>query len=99
MSETEILRLAAALREQPALVEACERVTSLAELGDVLKAAGFDISEEEARELFLPPSQISDSQLDAVAGGEDGGIVFMNGWHHRMTHMEWMWRQRIRGDK
>ncbi|MGQ9367164.1 Nif11-like leader peptide family RiPP precursor [Azospirillum sp. A39] len=69
MSQTELQRLAVALQADPGIGERFRDASDAADLSARLRAAGYGITEEEAAEMARRATELSDDQLDQVAGG------------------------------
>ncbi len=77
MSQSEVERFVADLKENDALRE--ELTLNASGVGSVVefaKAKGYDITADEARSYIQSQTEqeLSDEELDAVAGGKGGGV-------------------------
>lgn len=76
MSKADIERFVADLNSDAALLEEVKAAAgSLSKVVDVAKAKGYDITVDEAKAYIEEQAkqELSDEQLDAVAGGKTGG--------------------------
>lgn len=73
MSQTEFQRFVTAMQTTPALAETYSTATTPADLAGRLRADGYDVTEAEVqdglRQAAASTGELSDEQLDGVAGG------------------------------
>lgn len=81
MSRADIDRFVENLKSDPALLEQVKTgATGLASVVDLAKSKGYDVTIDEAKAYIdeQAHAELSDDQLDAVAGGKGGGSVQAN---------------------
>lgn len=69
MSQSELLRFATAIENQPALAERYGVAATPADLAALMRTDGYDITDDEVTELLPKNDELTDQQLDSVAGG------------------------------
>lgn len=69
MSHTELQRFASAALNDTALAGRYAAVRSPADLAGLMRADGYDVTDDEVAAAFHKDPDLSDDQLDAVAGG------------------------------
>lgn len=69
MSQSEIERLLAAVTSTPDLIASYHTAADAAELAQRLRADGYDISEADIIGRLADGAELSDEDLDGVAGG------------------------------
>lgn len=76
MSQADVERFVADLKKDPALLKQVQgSSTGLASVVSLAKSKGYDVTMDEAKAYIdqQAKKELSDDQLDAVAGGKGGG--------------------------
>lgn len=74
MSVAELERFAAAVKADPALVESYNGLTA-GQMAARLRDGGYDVTDEEVSEAERRGTELSDEDLDGVAGGSLLGLA------------------------
>lgn len=69
MSHTEVQRFATAVQSAPGLIDSYRTASTPAELGARLRSDGYDIADDEIAEYQRRSTELTEDQLDQVAGG------------------------------
>lgn len=69
MSQTELQRFATAIKNQSALAERYTAAATPADPAMLMRADGYDVTDDEVTAVLQRNGELTDSQLDAVAGG------------------------------
>lgn len=69
MSQTELQRFATAVKDQSALAERYTAAATPADLAMLMRADGYDVTDDEVTAVLRRNGELTDSQLDAVVGG------------------------------
>lgn len=69
MSQAELQRFAAAITDETASAERYRGAATPADLATLMRADGYDVTDDEVTAVLRRNVELTDSQLDAVAGG------------------------------
>ncbi|RJF78452.1 Nif11-like leader peptide family natural product precursor [Azospirillum cavernae] len=69
MSQTEFQRFVTAMQATPALAETYNTAATPADLAGRLRADGYDVTEADITDQAADGAELSDEDLDGVAGG------------------------------
>lgn len=69
MSQSELQRFAARLQAEPSLVGSYQLVNTVEDLATRLWEDGYDVTDAEVQAAYQAGCELSDAQLDQVAGG------------------------------
>ena len=79
---TELFEKLEALENDTELAEAIEKVETVPEMVALLETRGIHVTEEDIQSLLHPAQELSEDELDTVAGGHGINIGFFHGFGH-----------------
>lgn len=79
---TELFKKLEALENDTELAEAIERVQTVPDMVKLLADHDIHATEEDIRDLLHPAQELSEDDLDTVAGGHGIPIGFFHGFYH-----------------
>lgn len=79
---TELFEKLEALEGDTELAEAIEKVETVPEMVELLETRGIHVTEEDIQNLLHPAQELSEDELDTVAGGHILNIGFFHGFYH-----------------
>lgn len=75
MSQAELERFAAAVQESPSVLDGYADLVTAREMAVRLRQDGYDVTDAEVEEAARKGGDLSDEQLDQIAGGLPGMIL------------------------